>query len=234
MGTYNQSLAHDYLNGHVLDNHHRLILDGLLARFGVSVGGRVIEIGAGSGRYTEALLARGLEVTVIEPDVELLERLRRRLGDRPELTIRDVTVADCGDAFADAHLICGFHVLHHLSKRELGALRAKLDQCANDVHRTFNGWFFLEPNPVNPLYPLQITLSRAMRWREERGIWTNDYAILSRDGHAVPRLGNVGLFPPRPWVARLPEGLLRSGAVLSRHRSPIHCYTVYGEVSSRG
>jgi Ribosomal RNA adenine dimethylase len=233
VGTFQESGGHRYLNGHVLDDHHRMILDSVLAQFRVTAGDRVIEIGAGSGRYTEALLARGLRITVVEPDLDLLERLRRRLGHRSELTVRDGTIADC-DAFEVAHLVCGFHVLHHLSSRELGALSSKLDASARGVRQDFKGWFFLEPNPVSPLYPIQIALTRAMRWREERGIWTNNYAVLSRDRNQVPRLGDVGLFPPRPWVARLPGVLRRSGAALSRHRSPVHCYTVYGEVFSRG
>jgi hypothetical protein len=225
--------APHYLNGKVADAHHRMILDDLLTRFEVRAGQRVVEVGAGSGRYTEALLDRGLEVIVIEPDPALVGLLRTRLGGRPGLDVRQVTVGECGDCFAAAHLVCGFHVLHHLTLTELGALAAKLNRSPDCLHPRFRGWFFLEPNPLSPLYPVQIALSPAMRWREERGIWNNDYAVLGSRG-TTPWLGNIGLFPPRQWVDRMPDILVRAGATLSRLRSPVHCYTVFGEVSGRG
>jgi SAM-dependent methyltransferase len=222
-----------YFSGNVVDGHHRMILDGLLARFEVRAGHRIVEVGAGSGRYTEALLARGARVIVIEPDAALVGLLHTRLGDHPGLDVRQVTVGECGDCFAAADLVCGFHVLHHLTHTELGALAAKLHELTARVHPRSKGWFFLEPNPLSPLYPLQIALSSAMRWREERGIWNNDYAVLGSRG-TTPWLGNVGLFPPRPWVDRMPDIFRRSGATLSHLRSPVHCYTVYGEVCGRG
>ena len=30
---------------------------------------------------------------------------------------------------------------------------------------------FVEPNPLNPLYALQVTITPGMRWREELGIY---------------------------------------------------------------
>ncbi|MFL6138659.1 MAG: class I SAM-dependent methyltransferase [Frankiaceae bacterium] len=43
-------------------------------------GPRVVEIGAGTGKATGSLLARGLQVTAVEPDPEMARVLRRRHG----------------------------------------------------------------------------------------------------------------------------------------------------------
>lgn len=44
---------------------------------GVTAGDRVIEVGAGTGKATRALLQRGLRVTAVEPDAAMAELLER-------------------------------------------------------------------------------------------------------------------------------------------------------------
>ncbi|MGD9526022.1 class I SAM-dependent methyltransferase [Pseudonocardia sp.] len=47
-----------------------------------ALGGRtgdVVDLGAGTGKLTESLVARGLRVTAVDPDPEMLAELRRRL-----------------------------------------------------------------------------------------------------------------------------------------------------------
>ncbi len=55
----------------------------VLARFAEP--GMAIDLGCGSGIDTLAMLDRGWEVLAIDAEVEAIERLRRRAGDRPEL-----------------------------------------------------------------------------------------------------------------------------------------------------
>jgi hypothetical protein len=57
------------------------------------------------------------------------------------------------------------------------------------------GAAFLEPNPWNPLYAVQIGVHPAMRFREERGLWSR----FCGPGSACPSLRvkcNLGLLPP--------------------------------------
>jgi SAM-dependent methyltransferase len=53
-------------------------------------GGRVVELGAGAGRLTAALVATGAEVVAVEADPAMLERLRRRAPDA-EVVAHDLT-----------------------------------------------------------------------------------------------------------------------------------------------
>jgi SAM-dependent methyltransferase len=45
-------------------------------------GRRVVEVGAGTGKFTRTLLALGCEVTCVEPDPAVAARLTAMLGDR--------------------------------------------------------------------------------------------------------------------------------------------------------
>lgn len=58
--------------------------DGLVDRAceiaGVSSGDRVLEVGCGSGQLTRSLIARGLEVTAVEPGKRLISLAEQRIG----------------------------------------------------------------------------------------------------------------------------------------------------------
>jgi SAM-dependent methyltransferase len=56
-----------------------------------SCDGRVLELGAGSGRLTTAFVGAGLEVTAVERDPAMLAALRQRVGDRATVVAGDVT-----------------------------------------------------------------------------------------------------------------------------------------------
>lgn len=53
--------------------------------------GRVLELGAGTGRLTSAFVAAGLEVTAVERDPAMLAVLRERVGGRATIVAGDVT-----------------------------------------------------------------------------------------------------------------------------------------------
>ncbi len=225
--TYADPAAHAYLERDLVDLHHQLILDRVLGLFGARPGDSVAEVGAGSGRYTRQLLARNFSVTAIEPDPILAARLERRLAGSSRLTIERCDVRDCASLFESSHLVCGFHTLHHLDDSRLRQLGRELDARMRSDRR-FLGWFFLEPNPLCPLYLLHIGFSRAMTWNEERGIWTNDYSLLGGGTEASVSLGSIGVLPPWPVAARLPRMLQRSGTGLSRALWPFKIYRVFG------
>jgi trans-aconitate 2-methyltransferase len=70
----------------------------VLARLPLSGGETVIDAGCGSGRVTEALLARLPTGRVIGVDASasMTEAARRRLGDRAELHVADLAAFDLG------------------------------------------------------------------------------------------------------------------------------------------
>jgi hypothetical protein len=220
---YQRPELHTYLDAPV-DAHHRDLIGVLLARFGLAPGQRVLEIGAGSGRYTRSLVDHGLRVIAAEPDPVLGRKLQEQAACWPGVTVLARAAGQLSDA-AEVEAVCGFHILHHLDE---GALRALCRDLARIAARSpgFRGFFFMEPNPLNPLYLVQILLHPGMRFREEKGIWRRDYGrIFAGEGLELRVLGHLGLIPPaacrllsvrwqRLLVARLRPG--RSLAALYR------------------
>jgi SAM-dependent methyltransferase len=64
----------------------------VLARFAEP--GMAIDLGCGSGIDTLGMLDRGWDVLAIDAEVEAIERLRRRAGDRPALETRRSPMED--------------------------------------------------------------------------------------------------------------------------------------------
>ncbi|MHB8556219.1 MAG: class I SAM-dependent methyltransferase [Candidatus Dormibacteria bacterium] len=56
------------------------VFDEVMAFADLEQGSRVLEVGAGTGKATVALVARGLEVTALEPSSEMAAVARRQLG----------------------------------------------------------------------------------------------------------------------------------------------------------
>jgi SAM-dependent methyltransferase len=54
---------------------------------GLGPGATVLEIGCGTGQLTRSLLARGLQVTAIEPGERLIARARDQLGNAGEVSL---------------------------------------------------------------------------------------------------------------------------------------------------
>ncbi len=62
-------------------------IDALLEYGGLVPGSRVVDVGAGTGKATELLAARGLDVTAIEPSAEMAALARVKLARWPGVTI---------------------------------------------------------------------------------------------------------------------------------------------------
>jgi SAM-dependent methyltransferase len=62
-------------------------IDALVDYGGLAPGSRVVEVGAGTGKATELLAARGLDVTAIEPSAEMAAVARAKLAGRPGVTV---------------------------------------------------------------------------------------------------------------------------------------------------
>jgi len=81
----------------------RALADALVRDAGVTQGGLVLDLGAGDGVITGALVAAGARVRAVELDEEALARLRRRFAGNPRVDIvaGDATeVALPGEPFA--------------------------------------------------------------------------------------------------------------------------------------
>ncbi|MDP6890089.1 MAG: hypothetical protein QF471_02060 [Phycisphaerales bacterium] len=186
---YRDSAAHTYLDQDVSDPHQQSVVHAVLHEAGVGEGDCVLEIGAGSGRYTKLLLSLGLRVVATEPDDTLRTKLAASVGDTCEVTSKAV-----GDSPIPDHVVAivGFHILHHLDGPTIDALEQQL--ATAEQRPDWRGAAFLEPNPLNPLYLAQILCRPGIRLREERRLW---FPRFHRRGSGRLRVPcHVGLLPP--------------------------------------
>ena len=186
---YRNSDAHTYLDQDINDPHQRAVVRSVLAAASIQPGDWVLEIGAGSGRYTRLLLDLGIRVIAAEPDDSLRAKLAATASDScvvvPDAvgksTISETVVA-----------VVGFHILHHLDTAVLNELEVQIATAEN--RSSWRGAAFLEPNPLNPLFMVQVICSPSIRMSEERRLWSVRF-----HGHGPGRLrvpSHVGLIPP--------------------------------------
>lgn len=166
---------------------------------GVAPPARVLEVGAGMGRFSLLLAERGYRVTALDLLPDLLERLRenrQRLG-----TGRGSVTAVCGDAAEVASVAAGpfdaaagFFFLHHLPS--VRALARGLSRVLAPGARAA----FCEPNAFNPAFYLQVLLTPGMRWAGEKGIAKMRPGVLlpafEEAGFEDVAIDRYGLFPP--------------------------------------
>ncbi len=121
--------------------------------------GRILELGAGSGRVTIALARDGHEVVAIDRSPQMLDRLRARVAKLPKAVARriDVRQGDLRDFWVGEQFplaIAAFNVLEHLYTRGevdvcLRRVRAHLQPggaFAFDVQLPDMFWLMRDPN----------------------------------------------------------------------------------------
>lgn len=178
-------------------------LDATLAPLGLHAGASILELGAGLGRFTEPLLARGFRVTAVDIAESLMEQLRADLGAHPALTTH-VADATALSTFAGAPFdaVLGFFFLHHLPD-----CRGLLTELPT-VLKPGGGVAFCEPNGLSPLIYAQITCTPGMSWAQESGVPDMRpgvvHRVLEARGFRDIRSQCYGMLPPR-W-ANHPRG----------------------------
>ena len=225
--TYSAPLEHTYLDSEIHDKHHNLILKNILSLYELEPNDRVLEIGSGTGRYTKFLIDCGFYVVAVEPDPVLAEKLIQRLKKSQNFELCIQSAESVKIDRKGIRLVCGFHVLHHLDKSILKIFGAKL-RAMESKSKDFAGWFFLEPNPWCPFYPIQILLTPGMRFYEEKGIWINKYNEYLGKKKQKVIMGTIGLFPPRDFLKYVPFQLQQLSTTLSSRSSIHRLYMIYG------
>ena len=158
-------------------------------------GARVLELGCGLGRFTEALLARGLRVTGLDLSDYLIDRLRASFGESNRLETvvgRAEDVVELTQGSFDA--VVGFFFLHHIVDLEpvFDAMRRVL--------ATGGRMAFCEPNAFNPLFYVQMTMTPGMSWKGEPSVSKMRpgfvFPMLQRLGFTDLDTSLYGMFPP--------------------------------------
>lgn len=192
---------HDHLQAGEGDVYARNLARRLARGAGIEKCHRVLEVGAGFGRFTFDLLEFCDSLTALDLSpvaLATLERTRDERGIPPERCRVHCADADAVTPQApggEFDFVVGFFLLHHLEDvaRTLGALR--------NVLVAGGRMAFVEPNRRNPLFLAQVACCPDMSWREEKGM----FRLSARGVNAIFReLGlrprdteSFGFFPPR-------------------------------------
>ncbi len=224
---YSKPLAHEYLERKLDDHHHYAIVRNLVSEVGARPGDLLVEIGAGRGRYTDVLLKLEMRVLVFEPDPTLYEYLKEKYHAVEQVTLLNAYADDETLFPSETKIVCGFHVLHHIDIDGLRRLSATL-ALLKSSNECFSGWFFLEPNPWNPLYALMIASNPAMTFQEERGLWRRQISnYLSRSDWRLS-VRHVGFWPPRKLLNRLSIKMSERFSFSVKVNRPYYLYRIYG------
>lgn len=166
---------------------------------------RVLEVGAGMGRFSIALKRRGYDILASDLSPVLLGRLRE--ADPTVRTLEADVLALEEKTAGPFDKIIGFFMLHHLSD-----LPMALQQLAR-LLRPGGTATFCEPNAFYPPYYAQILLTSGMTWAAERGIRAMRPGVLrpmlAGAGFSMVDFRGYGYFPPQ--LANT-----RSGAAVER------------------
>ena len=121
----------------------------------LSPGKKALEIGCGTGLFTEKLLRSGTDLVAVDLSDDLLEKARARKLLHCTVERADAHELPYADASFDA--VCGSSILHHLEMEK--ALRE-----AYRVLKPGGKIAFAEPNMINP----QILVQKNIPWLKRR------------------------------------------------------------------
>jgi cyclopropane fatty-acyl-phospholipid synthase-like methyltransferase len=181
-------------------------------------GDRVLEVGAGLGRFTSLMLARGLDVIANDLSPELLAKISARHPGLTALACDVATLAEATELRFERAV--GFFMLHHLS--DLDAVFRSLRRALQPRGRVA----FCEPNAFHLPYYLQIALSRHMTFRGDGGVLNMRPAVvlasMERAGFVSTQVERYGFSPPAVYnrvTGRALDHALEHVPVLERVRA---------------
>lgn len=199
------------------NRNHEAKIRAVARAIGADEGGRVLEVGTGTGLHAAWLLRRtpvrhtGLDLS--EPMLRIAQKRTAEFGERSRLLIGDAMKLPFADGSFDAAFCVG--TLHHLADAGTG-----LRELARVV-RPGGRVAALEPNWKYP----SVMVYSAMTPEERKTFRITERRLLAwarGAGLASPRLDRVGYTPPKPaaWARtydRLDRALSRTPGL--RHLS---------------
>ncbi|MHB0977127.1 MAG: class I SAM-dependent methyltransferase [Candidatus Aquicultorales bacterium] len=156
---------------------------------------RILEVGCGMGRYTLLMAKRGLNVEGLDLSDYLLKELRRHDGGRHNIPLHHTDLIDHPAELKGAFdAVVGFFMLHHVHDLEL------VFKAVVDLLKPGGRTAFIEPNPYNPLYYIQMLVTPGMTWKGDKGIVNmrpkKIIPAMASRGFEQVALKRFGFFPP--------------------------------------
>jgi 2-polyprenyl-3-methyl-5-hydroxy-6-metoxy-1,4-benzoquinol methylase len=196
-----ESRDHEHLRVRSDDFYAEKLARKLARTLGIQPGHRVLEVGAGFGRFTFPLLQHCASITALDMSSLLLdelaaERERRNIPERRlPLLCGDVNAFELDTAEGPFDFVVGFFFLHHLPD-----YRETIERLAPLV-ASGGRMAFVEPNRRNPLFLVQVLACPDMTWREEKGMFLlrqrGVEAAFQSAGLAPRTTHRFGFFPPQ-------------------------------------
>ena len=212
------SREHHHLRPHGEDAYAEKLALGLAQRTGIEPHHRVLEVGAGFGRFTFPLLRRCGSIVALDFSRRVLAGLESERDDRGiprsrcETWCADLEDAELARGREPFDFVVGFFILHHLPN--LRRVLANLGPLLGDRGRMA----FLEPNRRNLLFLAQLACCPDMTWSAEKGLFRLSAASFADACHAAgirPEPDEkLGFFPPQlynrfAWCRELESRLER-------------------------
>ncbi|MDI6792160.1 MAG: class I SAM-dependent methyltransferase [bacterium] len=122
----------------------------------ITEGKKILEIGCGTGVFTEKIVRTGAEIIAIDISPELIERAREReVSSNVQFEVMNVEKMDFPDNNFDS--VVGSSILHHLN----------LEKAFLEIKRVLKPEgrvAFAEPNMMNPQIMIQKNIKPIKRW----------------------------------------------------------------------
>ena len=196
-----ESGDHEHLRVRSDDFYADKLARKLAQTLGIQPGHRVLEVGAGFGRFTFPLLQHCDSITALDISSLLLdelatERERRSIPERRlRLLCGNVDAFELDAAEGPFDFVVGFFFLHHLPD-----YRETIERLSPLV-ASGGRMAFVEPNRRNPLFLAQVLACPDMTWREEKGMFLlcqrGVEAAFERAGLVPGATHRFGFFPPQ-------------------------------------
>lgn len=158
---------------------------------------RILDIGCGIGRYTLNFAKKGYQIEGLDIAPGLLEQLKR-FNENVPLHCADIAYLP-KELQKKYDVAVGFFALHHMY--DLNETFLGVANCLKPGGRVI----FLEPNPYNLLYYIQILATPKMTWKGDKGIVNmrrkKVFSAMENAGFSDLKLSRFGFFPP--FIANL-------------------------------
>ncbi len=185
------------VNSAYVDNH----VTELIKAGGLKKTDRILDVGCGMGKYTLNLLNKGFQVEGLDLNPLLLQQLLRYNNNLFHVKLHLADIAEAPQELnGQFDQVIGFMVLHHLHI---------LPTCFESMYRLLKPGgkiIFLEPNPFNPLFHLQIWFTPGMSYKGEKGLKdmtrSKLFSALEHAGFEDMNLKRFGIFPPAVYNSK--------------------------------